>query len=130
MTASEAPLAGVRLTERLCLSEIKEVEMNQNSIHGEPTDAQRMALALKAMEAFTPAIDAALWVALMWNDHNNDHSTILHHAERAAYHLGLKRGGPDQRDELFALWNDALAALSGGEGDRSMPRVQHRRRPP
>lgn len=78
---------------------------------GALTDAQRIDLALKAMEAFTPAIDAALWIALLWNDRNHDSSTILFHAKQAALHLGLKRGGPDPRDELFALWNDALAAL-------------------
>lgn len=75
---------------------------------------ERMALAMKAMEAFTPALDGALWIALQWNDHNHDAETMFAHAKRAADGLGLRRGGPDSRDALFAMWNDALALLRTG----------------
>lgn len=76
----------------------------------------RIELARRAMVAFTPAIDAALWIALQWNDHNHDAETMFAHAKRAADGLGLQRGGPDARDELFALWNAALAGLKVGAG--------------
>lgn len=76
----------------------------------------KVELARRAMEAFTPAIDAVLWVALQWNDHNHDAETIFAHAKLAAEGLGLQRGGPDKRDELFALWNAALTDLKVGAG--------------
>lgn len=77
----------------------------------------RVELARRAMEAFTPAIDAALWIALQWNDHNHDAETMFAHAKRAAEGLGLQRGGPDMRDELFALWNTALSGLNVCAGE-------------
>lgn len=79
------------------------------------TDAERIALALKAMEAFTPAIDAALWIAFHYNDHNHMVKTMFAHAKRAADSLGLVRGGSDKRDELFSLWNDAMAGLKNDQ---------------
>jgi len=80
----------------------------------------KVELARHAMEAFTPAIDAALWIALQWNDHNHDAETIFAHAKRAADGLCLQRGGPDARDELFALWNAALSGLKV-DADRTAP---------
>lgn len=41
----------------------------------------RIELARRAMVAFTPAIDAALWIALQWNDHNHDAETMFAHAK-------------------------------------------------
>lgn len=67
--------------------------------------------AIDAMQKLTPAIDAALWIGLMWNDHNHDTDAIIYKAEQAAKGLGLVRGGPDSRDTLFEGWNSAIAAL-------------------
>lgn len=68
----------------------------------------------KLMRLFTNAIDAALWIGLEWNDHNHSTDTILFHAQRAADSLGLVRGGPDRRDELFSRWNSAIENVGAG----------------
>lgn len=76
----------------------------------------RTALALTAMGKFTPAIDAVLWIALAYNDHNFDAETIRYKAKAAAKAIGLTdQGGmhppSEARERLFALWNSALEAL-------------------
>lgn len=81
----------------------------------------KTALARRAMEAFTPAIDSVLWIAIMWNDHNFDADTIRAKAQRAKDALGLLRDGSmlpesEERERLFALWNAALTALKVGAG--------------
>ncbi len=84
-------------------------------------------LARRAMEAFAPAIDSVLWIAIMWNDHNFDCDTIRAKARKAKDALGLLRDGsmlPEskERDRLFALWNTALETLKVGAGTPERPR--------
>ena len=109
--------AGIWTAEIVCPDCLKKLraklsaapKVEQEPIPQEWKDA--VEKAIDAMQKLTPAIDAALWIGLMWNDHNHDTDAIIYKAEQAAKGLGLVRGGPDSRDTLFEGWNSAIAAL-------------------
>lgn len=94
------------------------VQEGEKAIEQLATLKRQRDMLLGAMNTFTPAIDRVLWIALNWNDHNFDHEVIRKKAREAAGALGI----PDsdcgmnpskERERLFNMWNEAIAAVEG-----------------
>lgn len=65
-----------------------------------PREAELEAI----VKQLAPAARDILWCALVWNDHNFDHATLVLHAQNAAASLGFPPGTLGSQVDAFNEW--------------------------